>query len=178
MKKYLSAIFVIKTSIILLFPQSLWAWYSDPTINTPVAPISVNQIDLAAIPDGIGGAIVVWSQDTDSGSGEFDIYAQRMDSHGNPAWQTAVSICSALGIQGSPKIINDGNGGAVIVWSDSRNGEDNKDIFAQKISLDGIVQWTEDGIPIVTAPEWQNQASIVSDGAGGAIIGWDDRRNG
>jgi hypothetical protein len=73
-----------------------------------------------------------------------------------------------------PSIISDGAGGAIVVWEDGRN--DNFDVFAQKISADGSVQWTPNGVPIAVQPGNQRRPQLVSDGAGGAVVVWDDSR--
>jgi hypothetical protein len=73
-----------------------------------------------------------------------------------------------------PSPISDGAGGMIVVWEDSRGGD--SDIFAQKISADGTVQWTPTGVPIVVQPGTQRFQKLVSDGAGGAVIVWEDMR--
>ena len=52
------------------------------------------------------------------------------------------------------------------------------DIFAQRISQNGVPLWTTDGITLCAASGDQDAASIVSDGQGGAIIVWEDHRSG
>lgn len=89
----------------------------------------------------------------------------------NPTVNNAV--CTETAIQEYPKIISDGNGGAIIVWSDLRNGTDNN-IYAQKIDASGTIQWTPGGVAICNVSGDQNAPVIVSDGAGGAIIAWED----
>jgi hypothetical protein len=73
-----------------------------------------------------------------------------------------------------PSLISDGAGGMIVVWEDDRNG--NSDIFAQKISADGNVQWTPSGVPIVVQPGRQRRLQLVSDGSGGAVVVWEDSR--
>jgi len=53
------------------------------------------------------------------------------------------------------------------------------DIYAQRINASGVVQWTANGVAISTpADDDQRDPTIVSDGAGGAIITWHDSRSG
>jgi len=78
--------------------------------------------------------------------------------------------------QSVPAIASDGNGGAIITWQDNRSG--NSDIYAQRISTDGLVQWNMGGVAICTATGNQSLPTIVSDGSGGAIITWEDYRSG
>ncbi|MCX7715874.1 MAG: T9SS type A sorting domain-containing protein, partial [Endomicrobia bacterium] len=75
------------------------------------------------------------------------------------------------------KIISDGLGGAIITWQDRRNSVDS-DIYAQRIDKDGNVKWTINGVAISIATNNQRSPQIISDGLGGAIITWQDARNG
>ena len=126
--------------------------------------------------DGAGGAIITW-WDRRSGL-DYDIYAQKIDSSGNVQWAAdGIAICTASGNQYDPQICSDGAGGAIITWQDYRSGS-GADIYAQKIDSSGNVQWTADGVAVCTASDSQYRPQICSDGAGGAIITWDDYRSG
>jgi len=76
--------------------------------------------------------------------------------------------------------VSDGAGGAIVTWMDSRPGASVKDIYAQHVLGSGIVdpRWPVNGLAVSTAPGLQEFPAIVGDGAGGAIIAWDDSRNG
>jgi hypothetical protein len=129
------------------------------------------------IPDGSGGAIVVWDA---IGSGYIDIYAQRIDASGNFLWgapETPVVVCDAADGQYNPKLISDGAGGVIITWWDSRTGD--TDIYAQRLNSSGVPQWTANGVLIADGgSNQQDSPSLVSDGSGGAIIIWGDQRDG
>ena len=129
------------------------------------------------VADGSGGAIVIWNDSraiTNS-----DVYAQKVSKAGINQWTIdGVPISTAAENQEHRQLISDGAGGAIIVWTDNRNGVDtNKDIYAQKISSSGVVQWTLNGLPVCTAANNQEYPQLVSDGAGGAIITWTDKRD-
>ena len=113
----------------------------------------------------------------DHRSGNYDIYAQRVNASGIGQWTTnGVALCTATGDQISPTIASDGAGGAIVAWHDNRGGYSN--IYAQRVNGLGAVQWTIDGIAICTATGGQVGPLIASDGASGAIITWIDYRNG
>jgi hypothetical protein len=127
------------------------------------------------VSDGSGGAIITWD---DYRTGYYDIYAQRISADGNVMWATdGVAVCAATDHQWYPEPVSDGSGGAIITWGDWRSGSA-ADIYAQRISADGAVQWTTNGVAICTASGDQNYPQIVSDGSGGAIITWGDTRSG
>jgi hypothetical protein len=71
--------------------------------------------------------------------------------------------------QGWVDIISDGAGGAIITWQDKRSGTGH--IYAQRVSANGEILWTENGVPICTAGRC-DYPYIVSDGSSGAIICW------
>ena len=150
--------------------------------------------DSTIISDGAGGAIITWADNRDG----TDIYAQRVDSDGtiHTGWTAnGVKISTTEGpdasINGSnkkPSITSDGSGGAIIAWENSQYdnsypaGQRYADsIYAQWVNAAGSVQWTSDVcISNGSAPSIRNRyklrPKLVSDGAGGAIITWDDNR--
>ena len=66
------------------------------------------------------------------------------------------------------------NGSAIFVWSDTRYGVRN--VFAHKISKDGILQWGPTGAIVTNLPGRQEDPVAIQDGSGGAFISWVDYR--
>src|SRR5439155_709977 len=127
--------------------------------------------------DGAGGAIVTWF---DNRGGSFDIYVQHISSAGvvDPAWPAnGRALCTASSDQARPVIVPDGAGGAILAWEDDRNGPG--DIYAQHLLATGAVDggWPADGRALCSAADIQGAPAITSDGAGGAIVTWYDRRS-
>jgi hypothetical protein len=87
-----------------------------------------------------------------------------------------VGICAATGYQEFPTIVSDGGSGAIVTWHDYRS--EIGDIYAQRLSASGAVRWTANGVALCTAAGPQGSTAIVSDGAGGAIVAWQDYRGG
>ena len=151
-------------------------WTTD---GVAICTATGDQHPITIISDGAGGAIVTW-MDYRSG-GDAGIYAQRVNAAGAIQWTTdGVAICTAtgaqgMGIEGYPTTISDGAGGAIVTWFDYRSG--NYDIYAQRVNASGAVQWTADGVAICTAAGDQGYPTITSDGAGGALVTWEDWRN-
>ena len=126
--------------------------------------------------DNNTGAIIVWK---DSRNGNYDIYAQRVNSSGTIQWgQGGIGICQTTGTQDTPQLIPDGAGGTIISWRDYRDAAiSHYDIYAQKVNPDGTIAWDTDGIAICTAIKEQRALKIVSDQSRGAIIVWQDYRS-
>ncbi|MEO5988972.1 MAG: hypothetical protein ABIU54_06015 [Candidatus Eisenbacteria bacterium] len=131
----------------------------------------------AMIPDGAGGATVTW-QDFRTNT-NYNIFAQKVNSTGATQWvANGVEVCFVAGDQLAPTIVSDGGTGAIITWYDGRIFSSGDDIYAQRIDVNGISQWTPNGLPLCTAAGDQQFPTIAIDGAGGAFVSWQDRRNG
>jgi hypothetical protein len=110
-------------------------------------------------------------------NGNSDLYAQRISSTGFNSWTTnGVPVCTASGEQTDYQIVPDGAGGVIIAWSDERSG--NKDIYVQRINSSGTALWTANGVSICAATDDQSAVTLISDGSGGAILAWEDGRDG
>jgi len=124
--------------------------------------------------DGAQGALVAFS-DTRNNI-DSDLFVQRVDSTGTMQWGPGgVGICEAAGHQTTTAMISDGAGGAFFAWQDPRNGSN--DIYAQRVDASGAVQWSTDGVPVCTEANEQLNSKLVSDGAGGVIVTWNDNRS-
>ncbi len=124
-------------------------------------------------PDSVHNGIYVAWADERSGL-DYDIFAQSISFNGSTNWlANGLEICGAAGNQSAVDIVSTTSiGGLVLTWKDSRSGM--TDIYAQKISPQGNLQWSTDGIPISLSPYSQINPNICSDGNGGVIITWQD----
>ncbi len=171
---------VIYHSIIPLFSLFLsivpYIGYTEwkHTGNLPICTAENEQYFPTITTDGTDGVIVTWQ---DGRNGNYDIYAQRVDSNGNPVWkENGIPICMHDASQSTPAIVSDLNGGAIIVWGDTRNGS--QDSYAQHINAEGDKLWEQDGVSICVEPNLQDDFTAISDGKGGVIIVWEDWRSG
>lgn|GEM_PF-2021174 len=125
--------------------------------------------------DNNDGIIVVWQGVIIMGNA--NIYAQRVNSAGTMLWTPGGEpVCIAANEQDNPQMVEDGAGGAFIVWEDLRNGIVSfKDLYIQRIDANGQGLFLHD-IPVSAADRDQASPLIVSDGAGGVVVGWVDER--
>ncbi len=107
-----------------------------------------------------------------------DVYAQKVDSNGDPLWDPAgVAVCTADGVQISLRLVHDGSGGLIILWEDDR--ADVNDIYAHHVLSSGVVDstWPADGLVVVHELDRQEKLTVDTDGQGGAIVAWEDKRS-
>ncbi len=167
MNRYMRTVSCMVLCFLFIVVPSIWAYWDQN--GAPLCTAVEDQAWPTMTTDGAGGAIVAWH---DYRSGDWDIYAQRVNPSGTSQWMAdGVAICTASGIHTNPRIVSDGAGGAIVAWSGSLA------IYAQRVDASGVVQWTVDGVRLCESPaSATDKLSITSDGAGGAIVAWVDTR--
>lgn len=145
-------------------------WAAD---GVPVCAATSDQTSPQLIADGNGGAIVVW-QDLRGGT-NYVPYAQKLNAAGAAQWTVDGVLLSATGTAETPQIVSDGNGGAIMAWHQYNSGD--FDIYAQHITANGLLGWGSNGVVACALTSKQLRPQIAGDGAGGAIIVWEDYRN-
>ncbi len=125
------------------------------------------------VSDGSGGAIITWGNYRPSD--DHDLFAQRVNASGVPQWtETGVTVCANDKDQGSPQIVSDGSGGAIISWVEGGYS----DISAQRLNSSGVPQWAVDGVIVCTSVlAVGGSYATASDWAGGVTITWQDDRS-
>ncbi len=93
----------MKVFTISLADGVLAEWSIDPHVNNPVAVEDGSQREPSISADGVGGAVIVWS---DNREGQYPMYAQRMNMVGVPLWAlNGVVISDYPSIQQYPLIV-------------------------------------------------------------------------
>jgi hypothetical protein len=126
--------------------------------------------------DGMGGAVFAWTDP----SGALDVRAQRLNGGGVPRWSPGgILLGDVTGEQERPIVLPGPTGGAIVAWRDAP-GPGPGDVRAQSFDSTGTSQWTTPGgARLCTGPDaWPLLLAGVRDGSGGAIVVWEDQRNG
>lgn len=158
-----------------------------------------NSLNVAG--DGAGGALAIWVEAIRQSMGQGQpvkttqrILAQRVSSDGSLSWaENGIVLCAppeTLDVQ-EPKVIGGDSGGAIVTWWQSPQGRISgdspeallQDICVQRVDANGNVLWQQNGIPLETVKTAGrffpvHSPLLVSDGFGGAIIIWEDLRQG
>jgi hypothetical protein len=158
-------------------------WDNENPQNVCIVGSNMSPLNVQLLPDGNGGVFVVWNDFRNYYSNAdprlVSIYTQRLNSRGKTTWPSGeIPLAPVAAMQFFPQLISDGNGGAIVVWQETRTnlGSDN-DIYAQRIGPSGTLLW-QSAVAVCTAVNAQEKPKIVSDGSGGAIIIWQDNRSG
>lgn len=145
-------------------------WRANGVLASPDSNVDAHG---AIVSDGGGGAIVAWD---DFRNGGADVYLQSIGPSGAIRWSAGgVAACAIAGDQMEAVLAPDGAGGVIAAWIDYRNGGAS-DVYAQRISSFGAPQWTAGGVAVCTAAQNQRYLKMAADGAGGAIVAWEDSR--
>jgi hypothetical protein len=161
---------------LLLMPPGLAAAAYDNEPGVPICKAKKVQKFPKITSDGAGGAIIAWA---DTRNGNEDIYAQRVSADGTVQWVAdGVAVCADAGSQGNPALVPDGAGGAIVAWADYRKGRRGCATYVQRMSADGRALWAPEGVALTASAGDQWNLALVPDGEGGAVVVWEDYRNG
>lgn len=169
---------VLRSALVLFIVTSVRAqWSGTPSINNPVI-VNTSIIPQAPVmvSDGAGGALFVWRDDR-NGSGNFDIYAQRLDANGARVWgDNGTAVTNVPGNASSGySIIADGTGGGLLVWRDDRpvNGLPTKNVWVQRLDASGQAQWGANGLLLRADADLAGAGvghPFFDDGVGGCYV--------
>lgn len=89
-----------------------------------------------------------------------------------------------------PAITSDGNGGAIVAWTDRRSDKQGnapgypewekrnfEDIYAQWIDKDGNIKWNANGYDVCTLPHPQNKPQVLKNSSGKIFFTWNNYMN-
>ncbi len=139
-----------------------------------------DQTGIKVRPMGDDSMLIFWS---DKRNVDSDLYAQRVMFDGSLAWTNELLVygdatSETFAQQYNPRGTATSDGAVIIVWEDLRNDPQYPDLFAQKINASGNLLWNADGVAVSVEAYAQQDPRITADNNGGAIIVWDDTRDG
>jgi hypothetical protein len=135
-------------------------------VGTNVYP----RLNPAIASDGDGGAIVAW----EIGSSGDAIFALRIYATGALAWGSGgVVVCYVDEEQTAPEILEDGAGGAVVIWRDMRSLQ--AQLFAQKLDRYGQAIWKADGVQVFEGWQDAHYYRLLAAGGGRVFVVYEEQ---
>jgi hypothetical protein len=147
------------------------AW---PVNGRAVCTVAGDQGRPGITSDGAQGALIAWSDSRVVGTSH--IFAHHVLATGalDPAWPAGGrGIAGTNVLESRPIAVADGTGGAIVCW---QGFTAHLNVFVQHVKATGIVDpaWPVGGKALSTSKLPQDFAEIDTDGAGGAVIAWQD----
>jgi hypothetical protein len=144
-----------------------------------------DQLDPFLLASSDGGGFVCFTRVAQDELGRRAFYCQRFSPEGQRLWSIRGARGSLSFLRAEePKAVAAGDGGLLVFWRDWDWVSDVPKVFlrGQRLGPDGVRRWGDDGT-IVFKNSFPCDAcaldspwiSAVSDGAGGAILAFDDR---
>jgi hypothetical protein len=117
--------------------------------------------------DANGGVLV-------AGGESGHVYAQRIGRQEETLWGAGNELGHLGSLGGEIAILGDGSGGAYVSWIDGSSAIHPFPVYLTRVQANGVVAWP---VPVSVGPgfsNWGEGTSLVSDGAGGVILCWED----
>lgn len=143
----------------------LYGSWSHPTAAVfPVVTAEQDQRGASVAGDPSGAYLFTWH---DTRSGDADIYAQLLQDD-------SFVVAQATNDQFNPEVVyNPDDEEFLIVWQDGRHDPDNADVYAQRISVTGVL--VGDAFTITTSPYQQLTPYVAyAPGEGVYLVVWRD----
>ncbi|MDI6766394.1 MAG: T9SS type A sorting domain-containing protein [Bacteroidota bacterium] len=141
-------------------------------IDIPICTAPGYKSHPRAVPDGNGGAIVIWNNNLEGNS----LYAQRIDSIGLSKWENnGVPVFNSKFGWTCYSLISNGAGGSFIAnWYNILYTSEYP-LRIQRVNTSGKRLWGDDGLLIHTDEMWgysYNIPAIVKDKEGDVVLAW------
>lgn len=122
--------------------------------------------------------ILSWTNEIENN--DKNIFIQKYNSSGKGLWKDeGVPVIALNGNQFGQKLLGDGKGGAIVSWIDRRVDSLRANIYAQRITSKGEVDWDSTALAVANHPNTEKSyVSIVSDTKGGIIALFRENRDG
>ncbi len=134
-------------------------------VDSTVGTLAVTR----ACPDDSGGVIVTWYRS--NGGTPNRVFAQRVDANGQRRWGAGgTRVGTAEVTQTLPRITEDGEGGAIVVWANWL-ASFTANVYGQRLDRDGNRLWSATGDSLVARGEVRSLTATRRPG-GGAFIGY------
>ena len=164
MRKGLANIGIYKLVVILIivFWSNLFSqWANDPEANTLLVTDTNDPINISAVKDLNGGAMLFWQDKKDKGNNDiYFIHINKDGGTGSRSDGKPVSLTNSA--KENPMAVLDSGGDAIVIWKEI-NGKNNPGLYVQKLTQSGLRLWNANGINITNLPNEESDYNIETD---------------
>ena len=142
--------------------------FADPN-GVPVCTAAGDQTMPVIVPDGFGGAVIVWHDARPGSPGAGICYAQRVDSTGTTMWAPDGVALFTTGDVNDPVAVGDGVGGVYVAFGGQGDAP-----RAQYVNNGGVLLWGADGVTLSSGTTQARDLAIARDlgGLGDILVAW------
>ncbi len=176
-KRKVIRIFLVMVLLMQIHIDKMQAqWSTDPTHNLIIG----YGLNPQVCSDSTGGCYITYEQNT---TYPRRLVLERLNKYGYKPWGTYKRIVGELPEQWFAKIVDDGDKGALICFSDHEvTGSPHNPIIrsilrVQRVDSNGIFLWGSNGVRVSLSETYQFNQAIVNDRNGGCVIIWEDTLN-
>jgi hypothetical protein len=126
-----------------------------------------------AVPDALGGTLVVWREAIEENRSV--LMAQHLDVDADPQWPRAVRVSLRASNQMNPRVVYDNMSGMIVAWRDEANSA--SELRVQRIDFSGNRLWTLEGLKITAPMGLTEYPTIAPLGTGSAVLAWTASEN-
>ncbi len=132
------------------------------------------EMNTVLAPDGRGGLLVAWVEQSLRGNAEPGLRVQRVGPRGDLLWgERGVRVTSPPAAARFPSVVAERAGGALVVWQDERDPRGPR-LFAQRVSAAGEPLLARNGVP-ATSGALSNERfpRMLAQAPDGALLVWE-----
>jgi hypothetical protein len=131
-----------------------------------------HSLSLGASPGG--SFVAAWM---DKQTGNYDIFAQRINSFGFPQGENLIVNDDQMGAnQSLPRIATRSDGSFMVAWEDLRRGT--RDIFIKRLDQDAQALGDDFMVNDSTGRIYHGKPDVACDSPGNSVVVWEDARGG
>ena len=155
--------FGVMTSLACVTP-ALAGWSAAPV---EVQPSNVHVPHVALAPDGQGGTVVVWQEQTATG-GQLRARHLMVTGDLDPAWPAPVVVSTRDITRSALGAVTDGAGGAFVWWTEG------KQLLLTRVTASGAIAsgWAATGKALGSFWRPGHRPIVKPDGTGGVYVAW------
>jgi len=172
MKFRLDVLVVAAGGAMCLNAAALAQWSTDPALNNAVADGPTEQVLCKIAASPAGGSYISWFQNE---SGNYNVYMQHLDAAGAEVWPHGGVLVSSQPQSTSLvdyDLMADSFGGAVVVFTDTRDGGD-LDVQAYRLDAEGNQVWGPLGINLSPGNSiYEADPKVTQNSAGDFVFAW------